>query len=68
MKLKAYRYQLKPNKTQAEKFSQAFSHNRFVWNWVLALKQRYYRMFGKSVSKRRLQDQLVKNKKQARFD
>ena len=68
MTLKAYKYQLKPNKAQAEKLSQAFGHNRFVWNWALALKQRYYRMFGKSVSKRRVQDQLVKKKKQSKFD
>lgn len=34
---------------------------------MLALKQRYYSMFGKSLSKRQLQDHLVKLKKREKF-
>lgn len=68
MTLKAYKYKIKPNKTQVEQLSQAFGHNRFVWNWALAIKQRYYRRFGQGLSKRRLQDQLVKKKKQSKFE
>ncbi|MBN2606874.1 MAG: transposase [Thiotrichales bacterium] len=65
--LKAYKYRIYPNKTQAEAFSKAFGHNRFVWNRMLALKKRYYSMFGKSLSKRQVQDHLVKLKKRDKF-
>ena len=67
MTLIAYKYLLKPNATQREQCRQHFGHNRFVYNWGLALKQRYYRRYGQSLSKRRLQDQLVKKKRQNRF-
>ena len=67
MTLIAYKYRLKPNQSQQVQFSEHFGHNRFVYNWALALKQRYYRRFAKTVSKRRIQDQLVKKKKQTRF-
>jgi len=67
MTLKASKYHLKPNAEQCQKLSKAFGHNRFVWNWAMALRERYYRRFQKTVSKRRLQDQLVKKKKQPKF-
>lgn len=67
MTLKAYQYQLKPTNAQAERFALSFGHNRFVWNWALELKGRYYRRFGKTLSKRRLQDQLVKKKQQDHY-
>ena len=67
MTLKAYQYSLKPTKAQADLFVLSFGHNRFVWNWALALKSRYYRRFGQSLSKRQLQDQLVKKKNRDRY-
>lgn len=67
MTLKSYKYRIYPNKTQSESFSKAFGHNRFVWNRMLALKKRYYSMFGKSLSKRQIQDHLVKLKKREKF-
>jgi putative transposase len=42
--------------------NQHFGSVRFVKNWAIALRSRYYKMFGKGVSSRRIQDQLVKKK------
>ena len=60
--LKAYRYRLKPTKDQVAEFNQHFGAVRFVKNWSITLRSRYYKMFGKGVSSRRIQDQLVKKK------
>ena len=60
--LKAYHYRLKPNASQVTEFNQHFGAVRFVKNWSIALRSRYYKMFGKGVSSRRIQDQLVKKK------
>lgn len=60
--LKAYHYRLKPNASQVAEFNQHFGSVRFVKNWAIALRSRYYRRFGKGVSSRRIQDQLVKKK------
>lgn len=61
--LKAYRYRLKPNDAQIALANQHFGCVRFVKNWTIALRSRYYRRFGKGVSSRRIQDQLVKRKR-----
>jgi putative transposase len=60
--LKAYQYRLKPNADQMMQINQHFGSVRFVKNWAIALRSRYYKMFGKGVSSRRIQDQLVKKK------
>lgn len=60
--LQAYKYRLKPNTDQMIQLHQHFGCARFVKNWAIALRSRYYRMFGKSISSRRIQDQLVKKK------
>jgi putative transposase len=67
MTLKAYQYSISPNSEQRALIWQHFNHNRGVWNRMLALKSRYYRVFGKSLSKRHLQDHLVKLKKRPAF-
>jgi transposase len=67
IKLKAYKYRLKPRAEQHPQFDQHFGHVRFVKNWAITLKGRYYRRFGKGLSSRRLQDQLVKKKKLAKY-
>jgi len=67
MTLKAYQYSISPNTEQQFQLWQHFNHNRGVWNRMLALKSRYYRMFGKSLSKRQLQDHLIKLKKRPAF-
>ena len=58
---------MKPNAKPITQFDQHFGHVRFVKNWAIALKGRYYRRFGKGLSSRRLQDQLVKKKKSANY-
>ncbi|OAV00092.1 MULTISPECIES: transposase [Moraxella] len=65
--LKAYKYRIYPNQQQAIAFEQHFGCVRFVYNWALALQQRYYAMFGKSLSRTQIQSQLVKKKKTGKF-
>lgn len=64
---KGYVYCLKPSAEQQILLSQHFGHVRFVKNWAIALKSRYYKMYGKSLSRRELQDQLVKKKQKSAF-
>lgn len=65
--LKAYQYRIYPNSEQALLIEKHFGCSRFVFNWALALKKRYYAMFGKSLSRTQIQSQLVKKKKIAKF-
>lgn len=65
--LKAYKYRIYPNSTQALAFEKHFGCSRFVFNWALALQKRYYAMFGKSLSRNQIQSQLVKKKKTGKF-
>lgn len=43
------------------------NHNRGLYNKLLALSCRYYKFFGKSPSKRKLQDHIVKLKKRSKY-
>lgn len=65
--LKAYKYRIYPNQQQAIAFEQHFGCVRFVYNWALALQNRYYKIFGKSLSRTQIQNQLVKKKKTGKF-
>ncbi len=47
---KAYRYELKPNKTQLALFTKYAGTARFVWNWALAKRIEEYKKTGKSFS------------------
>jgi putative transposase len=60
--LKAYKFRLKPNAEHLGLINQHFGAVRFVKNWSIALRSRYYKLFGKSLSSRRIQDRLVKKK------
>jgi len=42
---RAYRYELKPNATQRKLFAQYAGVARFAFNWGLARRIRYYRLF-----------------------
>lgn len=44
-----------------------FGCTRFVYNWALALQNRYYKLFGKGLSRTQIQSQLVKKKKTGKF-
>ena len=65
--LKAYKYRIYPNSEQALLIEKHFGCSRFVFNWALALQNRYYKIFGKSLSRTQIQNQLVKKKKTAKF-
>lgn len=65
--LKAYKYRIYPNRKQAQSFERHFGCSRFVFNWALALQQRYYKIFGKGLSRSQIQKQLVKKKKMVQF-
>jgi len=65
--LKAYKYRIYPNREQQVLIEKHFGCSRFVFNWALALQKRYYAMFGKSLSRTKIQSHLVKKKKKARF-
>lgn len=63
MTLKAYQYRMYPSQPQLDLIWKHVNHNRGLYNKLLALSCRYYKIFGRSVSKRRLQDHIVKLKK-----
>ena len=65
--LKAYKYRIYPNYEQRVLIEKHFGCSRFVFNWALALQKRYYAMFGKSLSRSKIQSHLVKKKKKAQF-
>ena len=65
--LKAYKYRIYPNREQQVLIERHFGCSRFVFNWALALQKRYYAMFGKSLSRTKIQSHLVKKKKKAKF-
>ena len=65
--LKAYKYRIYPNSEQALLIEKHFGCSRFVFNWALALQKRYHAMFGKSLSRTKIQSQLVKKKKTGKF-
>ena len=65
--LKAYKYRIYPNREQQVLIEKHFGCSRFVFNWALALQKRYYAMFGKSLSRSKIQSHLVKKKKKAKF-
>ncbi len=61
--LKAYRYRIYPNATQAQAFAAHFGCARWVYNWGLEKKTAHYKETKKTLSKRALQDALVVLKK-----
>lgn len=61
--MKAYKYRIYPNKAQKVLIKQHFDCARFVYNWGLGLKNKYYEDNKKSLSKRALQDCLVAAKR-----
>lgn len=66
--LKAYKYRIQPNQNQKVLIEKHFGCARFVFNWALALQNRYFKIFKKSISKSRLQSQLVKKKKNPKYE
>ena len=65
--LRAYKYRIYPNLEQKEQISQHFGCARWVYNWCLEQKQKYYTEHKKSLSKRKIQDMLVAKKKEEEY-
>ena len=64
---KAYKYRIYPTKAQQVLMEKHFGCARFVYNWGLATQQAHYKAHGKSLSKRKLQDQLVQMKQTEQY-
>jgi len=60
---KAYKFELMPNGANLRGMRQYAGDRRFVFNKALALSQRYYRRFKKSISYKRMCGQLPKWKR-----
>lgn len=65
---KAYKYRIYPNKDQRMLIEKHFGCSRFVYNWALALQNKFYEENKKSLSRTDIQNQLVSMKKQTDFD
>lgn len=61
--LKAYKYRIYPNKTQKEQIEKQFGACRFVYNWALEQKIKYYETEKKSLSCFAVTNQLAILKK-----
>ena len=59
---RAYRYEMNPNATQRIAFARHAGVARFAFNWGLARRIRYYRLFKKSANAARLKKHLNKIK------
>lgn len=65
---KAVKCRIHPTKEQQVLINKHFGCTRFVFNWALALQNRYYKIFKKSISRTRLQSQLVKKKDHPQYE
>jgi putative transposase len=65
--LKAYKYRIYPNKTQTEQIEKQFGACRFVYNWALEQKIKYYETEKKSLSCFAVTNQLAVLKKQEEY-
>ena len=61
--MQGYKFRIYPDKEQLEMFEKHFGCVRFVYNYGLDLKQKFYERESKSLSKRQVQDELVVLKK-----
>lgn len=62
--LKAYKYRIYPDEVQKRLIEMHFGHARHVYNWALEQKINHYKETQKSLSKKILQQQLVRMKKE----
>ena len=66
--LKAYKYRIYPNKTQTEQIEKQFGACRFVYNWALEQKIKYYETEKKTLSCFDLINRMVQLKKVEGYD
>ena len=65
MKLrKAYRFRMRPTKTQEVGLYRMAGARRFVYNWALSWRKGYYAEHGKGISARELSSELTALKSQ----
>lgn len=60
---RAFKTEIKPTKTQAEQLYRFCGAGRYAWNWALARRKVYYRVFKKSVSPQKLDTHFRKMRK-----
>lgn len=65
--LRAYKYRIYPNKSQIEQIEKQFGACRFVYNWALEQKIKYYETEKKSLSCFAVTNQLAVLKKQEEY-
>ena len=66
--LRAYKYRIYPNKTQIEQIEKQFGACRFVYNWALEQKIKYYETEKKTLSCFDLINRMVQLKKVEGYD
>lgn len=59
----AYKYKLYKNKRKFKKLNELCNSAASIWNHTLALHKRYYKIYEKSVSKKRMRQQISKLRK-----
>ena len=59
----AYKFRIYPKKKHRNQIAQHFGCTRWVFNWVLEERQKFYKEPGKTLSRRELQDKLVREMK-----
>src|ERR687889_1323114 len=65
MKLrKAYRFRMRPTKTQEVRLYRMAGARRFIYNWALSRRKGYYAEHGKGISARELSSELTALKSQ----
>ena len=61
--MRAYKYRIYPNAEQKVLIAKHFGCSRHIYNRALSEKDKHYKVTGKSLPKRQLQDRLVASKK-----
>ena len=66
--IRAYRYRLKPNKTQSILLDKCIGCSRFIYNWGLALRNEHYQKEGKKLDWVEICKQITILKKQKEYE
>ena len=61
------KYKIYRNKKKNRKLNQLCNSAASIWNHTVLLHRRYYKLFGKSVHKKRMRQQIAKLRKSNRY-
>ena len=61
------KYKIYRNKKKNKKLNQLCNSASSIWNHTVLLHRRYYKLFGKSVPKKRMRQQIAKLRKSNRY-